>query len=292
MRAKKGNTRSKSIRYLLSLDRTLRRPSVRRLVEGMKPARRRTSAKATAKSAAKSVAKPSKPAARRARAARPGPAFRSENPSWIQPRTIFLGLGCVVIAAALLNAGGKERSDDAQIARINDSSFAESSGASGFAVDVVEPTPREPISRPAPMRPAPARVEPARVEPEPTLRTAALTSAPVRETTPEVESKPEAESKPEVESKLAATAATPVTITGCLERNDDTYRLTDTSGDLAPKSRSWKSGFLKKRSASIELIDAAHLRLASFVGRRIETTGVVEDREMRVKTLRVQGTCD
>lgn len=291
MRAKKGNSRSKSIRYLLSLDRTLRRPSVRRLVEGVKPARRRTSAKATAKSTAKSVAKPSKPAVRRARAARPGAALRSENPSWIQPRAIFLGLGCVVIAVALLNAGGKEPADNAQIARINDSSF-ESSGASAINVDDVDLTSRQPISRPAPVRPAPARVEPARVEPEPTLRTAALTSAPVRETTPEVESKPEAESKPEVDSKLAAAAATPVTITGCLERNDDTYRLTDTSGDLAPKSRSWKSGFLKKRSASIELIDAAHLRLASFVGRRIETTGVVEDREMRVKTLRVQGTCD
>jgi len=114
-----------------------------------------------------------------------------------------------------------------------------------------------------------------------------LTSAPVRETTPEVESKPEADSTP-----AAETPGTPVTITGCLERSDDSYRLTDTSGDVAPKSRSWKSGFLRKRSASIELIDAAHLRLASFVGRRIETTGVVEDREMRVKTLRVQGACD
>ena len=285
MRAKKGNSRSKSFRYLLSLDRTLRRPSVRRLVEGVRAARPRTSAKATAKSAAKSVAKPSKPAARRARAARPGPALRSENQSWIQPRTIFLGLGCVVIAAALLNAGGKDRAADAKIVRINDSTFAESSGANAIAVDDAERSPREPISRPAAVRPAPARVESERVEPAPRLTTAALTSAPVRETTPEVESKSEVES-------TSAAAATPVTITGCLERNDDTYRLTDTSGDLAPKSRSWKSGFLRKRSTSIALIDATHLRLASFVGRRIETTGVVEDREMRVKTLRVQGTCD
>lgn len=278
MRAKKGNSRSKSIRYLLSLDRTLRRPSVRRLVERVKPVRRRSSAKATATSAAKS-SKPAKPAARRARAARPGDSPRRGAQSAVQPRTIVLGLGCVAIAAALLTAGGQERGDAARIARINDSSFTESS-----AVDTAndaESTPREPVSRPA-VRPAPARVEPA-----PTLRTAALTSPPVHETTPEVEPKPEVDATPAV-----VTTGTAVTIAGCLERNDDTYRLTDTTGDLAPKSRSWKSGFLRKRPASIQLIDAAHLRLASFVGRRIETTGVVEDREMRVKTLRVQGTCD
>ena len=281
MRAKKGNSRSKSIRYLLSLDRTLRRPSVRRLVQSVKPARRRISAKATARPAAKSVAKPSKPASRRARNARPGDAAsRSAGQSSIQPRTILLGLGCVVIAAALVTARGPERADDAQVARIDDSSFNESSGAN--TGDDGELTPRQSISRPAPVRPAPAQIEPA-----PSLRTAALTSAPVRETPPGVESKPEADSTP-----AADTAGTPVTITGCLERSEDSYRLTDTSGDLAPKSRSWKSGFLRKRSTSIELIDAAHLRLASFIGRRIETTGVVEDREMRVKTLRVQGTCD
>ena len=278
MRAKKGNSRSKSIRYLLSLDRTLRRPSVRRLVERVKPARRRTSAKATAKQAVRSAArssKPARPAARRARAARPGDASRSGSQFLLEPRTIFLGLGCVVIAAVLLTGLGQGPEDDAQIARINESPFASSSNADTVDVEDVELI-REPVSRPTTTRPAPAPVEPA-----PSVRTAALTSAPVPETTPEVDSAP-----------AEVTASTPVTITGCLERKDDVYRLTDTSGELTPTSRSWKSGFLRKRSASIELIDAAHLRLASFVGRRIETTGVVEDREMRVKTLRVQGTCD
>jgi hypothetical protein len=278
VRAKKANSRSKSIRYLLSLDRTLHRPSVRRLVERVKPARRRTSAKVTAKQATRSAArssKPARPAARRARAQRPGDASGSGSQFFLEPRTIFLGLGCVVIAAVLLTGLGQGPEEDAQIARINESPFASSSNADTVDVQDVEPT-REPVSRPTTTRPAPAPVEPA-----PTVRTAALTSAPVPETTPAVDSAP-----------AEVIASTPVTVTGCLERKDDVYRLTDTSGELTPKSRTWKSGFLRKRSASIELIDAAHLRLASFVGRRIETTGVVEDREMRVKTLRVQGTCD
>ena len=33
-----------------------------------------------------------------------------------------------------------------------------------------------------------------------------------------------------------------VTVTGCLEKSDEGYRLKDTSGVAAPKSRSWKSG--------------------------------------------------
>ena len=45
-----------------------------------------------------------------------------------------------------------------------------------------------------------------------------------------------------------AAKAPPVTVTGCLERTDEGFRMKDTSGADAPKSRSWKSGFLKKGS--------------------------------------------
>ncbi len=97
----------------------------------------------------------------------------------------------------------------------------------------------------------------------------------------------------ESEETSAAAVATPVTISGCLERDDERFVLKNVSGEGAPKARSWKSGFLRKRSSSIELIDPARTnRLASYVGRQIETSGVLEDREMRVKSLRVQGTCD
>jgi hypothetical protein len=78
-----------------------------------------------------------------------------------------------------------------------------------------------------------------------------------------------------------------VTITGCLERTDATFRLKETSGADAPKARSWKSGFLKKGSASIEVVDPAHtLKLADNVGRRVSVTGTLVDREMQVRSLR------
>jgi hypothetical protein len=91
----------------------------------------------------------------------------------------------------------------------------------------------------------------------------------------------------------AAAKAAPVTITGCLERDDETFRLKDTTGVNAPTARSWKSGFLKKKAASIEVIDAAHrLKLTDHVGQRVSVTGVLVDREMQVRSLqRVASTC-
>jgi hypothetical protein len=78
----------------------------------------------------------------------------------------------------------------------------------------------------------------------------------------------------------------PVTVTGCLELDNQEYRLTDTEGQDAPKSRSWKSGFLKKRGAELEVIDAAKsLRLATHLGQRVTLSGVVVDRTMQARTL-------
>jgi hypothetical protein len=91
----------------------------------------------------------------------------------------------------------------------------------------------------------------------------------------------------------AVTKAPAVTITGCLERSDETFRLKDTTGADAPKARSWKSGFLKKGSASIAVVDATHtFKLADYVGRRVTVTGTLVDREMQVRSLRrVAPTC-
>ena len=77
-----------------------------------------------------------------------------------------------------------------------------------------------------------------------------------------------------------------VTIEGCLERADNTFRLTDTAGTNAPTSRSWKSGFLKKRPAAIEVRDSVkRVNLASHVGQRVSVTGTLVDRQMRVGSL-------
>ena len=85
-----------------------------------------------------------------------------------------------------------------------------------------------------------------------------------------------------------------VTVTGCVERDGETFWLKDTSGADAPKSRSWRSGFLKKRPSRVELVDAAGtLRLSSLVGRRVAATGVLENREMQARSLRsVSASCN
>ena len=90
-----------------------------------------------------------------------------------------------------------------------------------------------------------------------------------------------------------AAKPTPVTITGCLERSDETFRLKDTEGENAPTSRSWKSGFLKKGRASIAIVDAANrVNLSNHVGERVSVTGTLIDREMRVRSLqRVAASC-
>lgn len=94
----------------------------------------------------------------------------------------------------------------------------------------------------------------------------------------------------DVESAPAspATKSGPVTITGCLQRDSDSFRLKDTTGADVPKARSWKSGFLKKGSASIDLVDAAggSTKFRDHVGERVSVTGTLRDREMKVRTLR------
>ena len=84
-------------------------------------------------------------------------------------------------------------------------------------------------------------------------------------------------------------AGSAITVTGCLERDDDSFRLTDTSGDEVPKARSWKSGFLVKRKASIALVDSERVSFPSYVGARVAVTGTLEDRAMRVVSLQRVG---
>jgi hypothetical protein len=88
----------------------------------------------------------------------------------------------------------------------------------------------------------------------------------------------------------------PATITGCLEvsTDGDEYRLTDAEGVDAPKSRSWRTGFLKKRTAPVALVDAPdRLSLKTNVGKRVAATGVLTGRELKVATLHVvEAVCD
>ncbi len=147
-------------------------------------------------------------------------------------------------------------------------------------------------------QPSPVDVSAAAVQPH-----AATTAAPLpAKTTP----KPRGKAKPpevlpasraaaaDIVSRAVVQDAEPVTITGCVVRDNETFRLKETEGADAPKSRSWKSGFLKRGSASIELVDAAdRLKLATHVGERVTVTGMLVEREMQARSLRrVAESCD
>ena len=92
-----------------------------------------------------------------------------------------------------------------------------------------------------------------------------------------------------IETPIATTNATTnatTTVAGCLTFDDGSYRLKDATGTEAPKSRSWKSGFLKKNTVTIDIVDARHsLSLPSYVGQRVEVGGTLLEREMQAHSL-------
>jgi len=94
-------------------------------------------------------------------------------------------------------------------------------------------------------------------------------------------------------SAAVGIAAAPVTITGCLEisTDDEQFRLTETEGAEALKSRSWRTGFLKKRSPPIALVEPPdRLAMRALVGKRVAATGLLASRELKVRSLRLVGT--
>jgi hypothetical protein len=97
-------------------------------------------------------------------------------------------------------------------------------------------------------------------------------------------------------ANTTARAQPTVTITGCLEGTSDgeDFRLTETDGAAAPKSRGWRSGFLKKRSAPVSLIAASDASAwRKYIGQRVAVSGVLDSRELQVRSLRPSGgACD
>ena len=96
-----------------------------------------------------------------------------------------------------------------------------------------------------------------------------------------------------MESRVAAkqqeVESISVTITGCLVlRDDGMFQLKDNDGEHAPKARSWKSGFIKKGSATIDVLDAGNrLKLGMHVNYRISVSGTLADRQLRARSLHV-----
>jgi hypothetical protein len=84
-----------------------------------------------------------------------------------------------------------------------------------------------------------------------------------------------------------------VTISGCLQVADDSFWLRNTSGADAPKSRSWKSGFLKKHTQSVQVVAANRtLQLSNYVAQRVTATGSLGNGTIQARSLeRVAGSC-
>jgi hypothetical protein len=96
-------------------------------------------------------------------------------------------------------------------------------------------------------------------------------------------------------AKQNASELVMTTVTGCLElRDDGMFQLKDTDGSHAPKSRSWKSGFIKKGAANVDVFDAGNrLKLGTHVGYRVSISGALTDRELRARSLRATSeTCE
>lgn len=89
-------------------------------------------------------------------------------------------------------------------------------------------------------------------------------------------------------------ASISTTVTGCLMQDDGMFQLKDTEGNHAPKARSWKSGFIKKGSARIDVIDGANrLKMGPHVGYRVSVSGTLTDREMHARSMRATSErCD
>jgi hypothetical protein len=85
-----------------------------------------------------------------------------------------------------------------------------------------------------------------------------------------------------------------VTITGCLEEKGDGFRLKDTSGTDAPKSRSWKTLGITKHASTVGVVDTTKkLKLGSHVGERVSVTGALLDKEIQLRSMKaVSPTCD
>ena len=194
-----------------------------------------------------------------------------------------LGLVLAGLGAAIMMASHESSS---QIARLPTVDAAPSRIA---AEPIADAAPAQIAAKPTAKKLPAARPQPKATA---TVTASAVSAMPV--TKPAGAAAVPKASSVESASRHDSPEATPVTITGCLERSDTTFRLTETTGTEAPKSRSWKRGFLKKGMAPVGVVDAGNrLNLSNHVGQRVSVTGLLVDREMTLRSLqRVAASCD
>jgi hypothetical protein len=166
--------------------------------------------------------------------------------------------------------------------------------SAGIAAPIVEERPTAPVIKVRPKQAAPV-MRPAKSRVAASVKTTAKPTGPIAATAiARVPARGDAAATtaqaPPVSTESAGLA--PVTLTGCLEMtvDRDEFRLSDTEGVDAPRSRSWRTGFLKKRPTPVALIEPPDPHgLQRQVGQRVAATGLLTDREMRVSAVRVVG---
>lgn len=245
-----------ALRYLLSADPRLHKLSLKKLVERRK------------KSAAPKRAARTKTTSRRV----------AESLRWpwtADPGAVGLA-GIGILAAATLFAAGqmsdRSDSDNTTVAPAWEARLSAPAPATPSRVEKL-PAPSKPraseSAKSADVKPAPAKLEMAKPE----------------------AAKPEA-ARPAPVATVAKTAAVPepttqepVTITGCLAKNNDKFWLKDAAGAELSKSRSWRTGFFKKSAPRVDVVAGGGM-LSSYVGHRVAATGVLTDHELRARSVR------
>jgi hypothetical protein len=208
----------------------------------------------TARAAGKSAAKAAPASAVEATPVDPNPGDAKAAFGWT--RLVGAGVAFVVIAilAGVMMFGGRDSAERAEAA-------------------AVAAQPDSPAVQPQPVKPVRVIAGVPRKKAVSKARTTEATGSPVA-------------------PKTASELPDAVMIEGCLEQTGQTFRLKNTSGEDAPKSRSWKSGFLKKGSRPVDVVDWNN-RLKDHVGERISVSGMFVDGEMRVRSLRrVSSSCN
>ena len=246
--------------YLLSADSKFRRLSLKKISERVKGARRRTRGRSIAKAA--TAGEPALTAAR--------------SPAPAKVASIALVFAGLFLLVTLVGASRPSASVDAQVAA------AQTENAAVLTADVAS----APVVRAKPLTASPAANAPRAVNalPVPAAVNAKATSQP----TETAKARSEAEAHP----VAAAVSIDTVTISGCLDFDGKSTWLKNASGVDAPRTRSWRSGFLKKRSSRIALVDGPSSAEA-YDGRPVSVTGVLVDREMRVSSLKpIAGDCE
>jgi len=233
-------------------------------------------------------------------------------------RAAGLLVACLAAAAILITAYQPGQPTDIAMPELQPEAAAEVTLAAAAAVEpiaaIVRPetpkpepapaaapavkkaAPKAPAAAPrsAAAKPAAAKATAAKATvAEPAPKAAVAVEPAVKAPAPAMEPAPKAAAAA-VAVNASAQDSDIVTLTGCLERDKRNFRLKDTSGMEAPKARSWKSGFLKKGSATIDVVDAANrLKLTDHVGERVSVTGRLVDREMSARSLqRIGASCD